>query len=367
MENSIILYSCYFCSMLQDLKVIELAGVLAGPAVGMFFVEMGAQVTKIENPLTGGDITRQWKIENEDINAATSSYFASVNWNKKHLFLNYTKEDKLQQLYALIADADVLICNWKQGDALRYKLDFQTILKLNPTIIYGCITGFGDDVNRVAYDAVLQAETGWMFMNGEVDEKPLKIPVAIIYLFAAHQLKEGILIALINKLKTGEGCEVSVSLYDAAIAALANQASNYLNTGNIPKPIGSLHPNIAPYGEIITCADGKQLLLAIGTDKQFKQFCDILDCSFLSEDERFSSNKNRVKNRTVLMSIIYEKPIEFKGKELLDICIKKGIPVGTVNNLEEVFQNPQAQKLILEDAIGKRVKTAVFKITKPLN
>ena len=348
--------------MLRDLKVIELAGVLAGPAAGLFFAELGANVIKVENPRTGGDITRQWKLQTEDPKSETSAYFASVNWNKQHLFLDYTLEKDLQKTYALISVADILICNWKSGDALKFKLDYTTIKKINPEIIYANISGFGEGDNRVAYDAVLQAETGWMFMNGTPESLPQKIPVAIIDLFAAHQLKEGILTAYIQKLKTGKGAFVSISLYDAAVASLANQAANYLNTGFFPQRSGSLHPNIAPYGEIITCADGNEIVLAIGTDKQFSELCQIINCSYLMLDDRFSTNANRVKNRTLLFQLIKDLFHTFNSNELLDACKEKNIPVGLIRNLEQVFENQAAQNLVLEDGIGKRVRSVVFKI-----
>ncbi|MFI5171253.1 MAG: CaiB/BaiF CoA transferase family protein [Chitinophagales bacterium] len=348
--------------MLKDLKVIELAGVLAGPAVGMFFAEMGATVIKIENNTTGGDASRKWKLPVEDKTLPGSAYFASVNWGKEHIFMDLTLAHDHNQLIELIKTADVLICNWKKGDARKFGLDHDAIKKINSRIIYGNITGFGDD-DRVAYDVVLQAETGWMFMNGSVDSPPVKIPVAIIDLFAAHQLKEGILVALINRMKTGEGAVVYVSLFDAAIAALANQASNYLITGHIPQRMGSLHPNIAPYGEIIKCLDGKEIVLAIATDKQFAAFCGLIGCDDLIKDENFITNTQRVKNRELLFRKIEEKTQLLNSSELMQHFISNNIPAGVIRNMEELFQQKRSVELILEDEVGKRVRTAVFNIT----
>lgn len=155
----------------------------------------------MENPKTNGDITRKWKLPEEDTTSPTSAYFASVNWNKQHVFLDYSKENDLQNIYLIIKEADVLICNWKMSDAVKYKLDYETIKTISPGIIYANISGFGDADPRVAYDIVLQAETGWMFMNGTPENKAQKIPVAIVDLFAAHQLKEGILVACIKNCK----------------------------------------------------------------------------------------------------------------------------------------------------------------------
>ncbi len=349
--------------MLRDLKVIELAGVLAGPAVGLFFAELGAQVIKVENPNTEGDITRKWKLPSEDPDLPASAYFAAVNWNKQHIFLDYSSNTDLQQIYLLIQEADVLICNWKMNDAIKYQLDHDTIKKINPDIIYGNISGFGENDPRVAYDIVLQAETGWMFMNGVPETQAQKIPIAIVDLFAAHQLKEGILVAYINKLKTGKGSYVSVSLFDAAVASLANQASNYLNTGIIPQRTGSLHPNIAPYGEIITTGDGIEFVLAIGTDKQFNLLCKLIGREDLTKDDRFNTNFARVIHRTILLDLIKDNFLRFKSEEFKNKCISLNIPIGEIRNIAQVFQQPEAGKLILKDAIGNRVRTAIFKIT----
>jgi len=349
--------------MLHDLKVVELAGVLAGPSVGLFFAELGAQVIKVENPKTEGDITRKWKLPVEDINAPTSAYFASVNWNKQHVFLDYTAQNDLQQIYLLIKEAEVLICNWKMYDSVKYKLDYATIKKINPNIIYANISGFGENDPRVAYDIVLQAETGWMFMNGTPETQAQKIPIAIVDLFAAHQLKEGILVAYIQKLKTGKGAFVSVSLYEAAIASLANQAANYLNTGIIPQRTGSLHPNIAPYGEIITTSDGNQFVLAIGTDKQFYALCALIGREDLIKDVRFNSNSSRVINRTILFELIKDTFLLFRSDDLIEKCITANIPIGAIRNMQEVFENSTASDLILTDEIGSRVRSVIFKIS----
>lgn len=349
--------------MLRDLKVIELAGVLAGPAVGLFFAELGAKVIKVENPRTNGDITRKWKLPVEDVTSKSSAYFASVNWNKQHVFLDYSSEQDLLKIYRLIEDADVVICNWKKNDAVKFKLDHATIKKINPGIIYANISGFGENDPRVAYDIVLQAETGWMFMNGTSETQAQKIPVAIIDLFAAHQLKEGILVAYIQKLKTGKGASVSVSLYDAAIASLANQAANYLNTGIIPQRTGSLHPNIAPYGEIILTADGQEFILAIGTDKQFYCLCELIGSGDLIEDTRFNTNSARVNNRIILFELIRNKFLTITSTDLVEKCISANIPIGAIKNMQEVFADQAAGDLVLEDEIGKRVRSVIFKIS----
>ncbi|MCX6296683.1 MAG: CoA transferase, partial [Bacteroidetes bacterium] len=213
-------------TIFKDLKVIELANVLAGPAVGMFFAELGAQVIKIENKSTNGDVTRSWKIAKEDQKINSSAYYASVNWNKKSMFLDLKDASDKSKIIELIKEADIVISNYKKGDDIKLGMDFETLKKTNPTLIYAHISGFGEENSRTAFDIVLQAETGFMFMNGTKESGPIKMPVALIDILAAHQLKEGVLVALIKRMQTGNGSKVSVSLYDSAIASLANQATN---------------------------------------------------------------------------------------------------------------------------------------------
>jgi len=353
--------------MLSNLKVIELASVLAGPDVGMFFAELGAKVIKIENKLQGGDVTRQWKSANEDKNSTVSAYFSSVNWNKEYLFLDLSDNNDRKQVYNLIKKSDIIIANFKSGDAVKLEMDYITLKKINPTLIYGEINGFGSATNRAAYDVVLQAETGFMSMNGTPESGPIKMPIAFIDILAAHQLKEGLLLALLKKEKTGLGAFIEVSLYDTAISSLKNQATNWLMNNLISQPIGSLHPNIAPYGETFKTKDHKLLVLAIGNDRHFKLLLSVIKATHLITDKRYANNQLRVQNRTQLAADL--KPFfELKTKkELMSQFLAQNIPVGAINNLSEVFENESAKNLILEEVIDgvntKRVKTAIFKIS----
>jgi crotonobetainyl-CoA:carnitine CoA-transferase CaiB-like acyl-CoA transferase len=348
--------------MLQHLKVIELASVLAGPATGMFFAELGAKVIKIENPKTNGDITRQWRLECENKTSEYSAYYASVNYGKEVLFIDISTTEGQLQVKELLKDADIVICNFKSGDAEKYQLDAHSLHLLNPMLIYASISGFGQADKRTAFDVVLQAESGFMGMNGTTESGPVKMPVALIDILAAHQLKEGILLTLLQREKNKKGAIVEVSLYDAAIASLANQASNWLNQNYIPSPIGSLHPNIAPYGESFVTADNKLLVLAIGNDKQFKTLCQILNIEKIAESSLYSNNHNRVKNRTKLAQLIAKEINKFHAKKIADLLINNQVPAGIIKNLDAVFEEESAKQLILTDPIGKRVKTAIFKI-----
>ncbi len=353
--------------MLSHLKVIELASVLAGPDVGMFFAELGAEVIKIENKLTKGDITRQWKLNSENKLANVSAYYSAVNWHKKVLLINLKDEKDRNKVYQLVKEVDIVIANFKYGDDLKLKMDYDTLKKHNPTIIYGAINGFGKNNNRIAYDVVLQAETGFMSMNGTQKSGPIKMPVALIDVLAAHQLKEGLLLALLNKEKTKKGAFVEVSLYDTAVASLKNQATNWLMNQHIAKPIGSLHPNIAPYGEIFLTKDNKLIVLAIGSDKQFVQLLKVIGAEQLIHNSKFLTNQKRVSNRKDLATRLAPFIKKETRKKLIQLLIQENIPTGAINNIKEVFENENAQQLILEENIEgiptKRVKTAIFKIS----
>jgi crotonobetainyl-CoA:carnitine CoA-transferase CaiB-like acyl-CoA transferase len=352
--------------MFKKLKIIEIAGVLAGPAVGMFFAELGAEVIKIENAKTGGDMTRKWKLPSENPNAKTSAYFSAVNYHKQYLFKDLSNPADQAEIHRLIKSTDVVLTNFKKGSDQKFKMDYETLSALNPGLIYASISGFDSNEDKVAFDLVLQAETGFMYMNGSPESGPVKMPVALIDVLAAHQLKEGILIALLKRNETGKGAHVSVSLEESALASLANQASNYLMAGHIPQRMGSLHPNIAPYGEILKTKDGFDVVLAVGTNHQFSALCKILEKDELIDDLRFNENNQRVKNRSELTIILARAVNEIPKDVLLDHCLKMKVPIAEIKNLEQVMKSPTAQKMILEETIDgeetKRLKTVAFRI-----
>ena len=349
---------------LKGLKVVELASVLAGPGVGVFFAELGARVVKIENKKTGGDVTRSWKLPAENKNTDVSAYFFSVNFFKKHLFLDLSNGNDYEKCVGHIADADVVIVNYKKGDDKKLRLDYKRLQKINPRLIYASITGFAKDADRVAYDLVLQAESGFMSMNGTAQSGPLKMPVALIDILAAHHLKEAILLALLERQRTGKGSRVTVSLFDAAVASLANQASNWLVAKHLPKRTGSLHPNIAPYGEIFQSKDKRMVTFAIGSDKQFADLCDLLGLGKLSRDKRFATNQLRVKNRQALFVLMAQKIKLFTAAVLQKQCTARMIPFARVRDLKEVFDLPEAHRLVVRTRRGPQaVRTAIFNVS----
>lgn len=350
-----------------QLKVVELASVLAGPAVGMFFAELGAEVVKIENKKTGGDMTRLWKLPSEDLSSAYSAYYASVNWNKKTYLLDLEDTHDRDLAYVLLTDADIVISNYRTEVAEKLGVDYPTLAERNPTLIFAQLNAFDAHSVRPAFDVVLQAEAGFLYMNGEADGPPVKMPVALIDVLAAHQLKEGILLALLRRTHTGKGAYVSVSLFESAVASLANQATNWLMAGHIPQRMGTQHPTIAPYGDMYSCRDGKSVVLAVGTEKQFKQLCEVLGVAELLTDVSFNTNVARVKNRAVLNRLLTEKIVLWEAEKLLDELEKRSVPAAVVRNVQEVFELPAAQAMVLEESlpngtVSRRVKTVAFEM-----
>jgi crotonobetainyl-CoA:carnitine CoA-transferase CaiB-like acyl-CoA transferase len=348
---------------LKHLKVIDLSTVLAGPSVGSFFAELGAEVIKVEHPVNK-DVTRSWKLPQEDKNMDVSAYFASVNYNKSYRFLDLTSDKDLTQLYEIVRDADIVLMNFKKGDQEKLGIEDNKLRAINNKLIIGKITGFGDESDRVAYDLILQAESGFMSMNGTAESGPLKIPVALIDVLAAHHLKEGLLLALLER-KTNahfKGQSISVSLYDAAVSSLINQASNYLMAGHIPERIGSLHPNIAPYGELFTTKDGGLITFAIGSNRHFELLCNWLRRNDLANDEKYSTVQSRVKNRTQLFKELQISVNQFEAEEVLSGMHTLKVPCARINSLKDVFSNEQANKMVLQETIHGKVTKRVSSI-----
>ena len=343
-------------TIFSALKVIDLSTVLAGPSVTTFFAELGAQVVKIENKLTP-DVTRSWKLPTENPDSAVSAYFSSVNYRKTYLHLDLRSEEDYRQFLDQIEDADILVSNFKKGDEDKLRVTDDVLRKINPTLIIGKISGFGSESDRVAYDLILQAETGFMSMNGTPESGPVKMPVALIDVLAGHHLKEGLLVALWEREKGQSAKTVTVSLYDAAVCSLMNQASNFLMTGQVPQRIGSLHPNIAPYGEIFKTIDGQSITLAIGSDAHFVKLCSVLGMNELPADMRFSSNTERVRHRDTLRELLAPPILLRKSDELLDDLLKQYVPAGKIKNLAEVFSEKKALVLVREETIdGQKTK-----------
>ena len=356
--------------MFKNLKVLDLSTVLAGPSVGTFFAELGAQVLKIED-LEHKDVTRTWKLKTEK-SMNIGAYFSSVNYNKKYLLLNFNDFKDKEIIKQHIKKSDIVLVNFREEVAKKLGFDSKSLLEYNPKLIIGRIKGFDYNEDRPAYDMILQAESGFLSMGGVKESGPLKMPVAMIDIVAAHQLKEGLLCALIQKKgnKSFKGREISVSLNKAALTALVNQASNFLMNDYIPEQIGNLHPNIAPYGEIFTSKDMKKFTLAVGTNLQFKKLWGLL---FNSTEipEQFSTNQKRVCNRNSLFLELQECIGQLEFTPFYNQCLKQNVPVGEIKNIAQVLNEAHNQDMILEEIIEntptKRMSSIAFEIKKGKN
>jgi crotonobetainyl-CoA:carnitine CoA-transferase CaiB-like acyl-CoA transferase len=337
--------------MLDDLLVLELASVLAGPSVGQFFAELGATVIKIENPRTGGDVTRRWRaptVDEAEEDDDRSAYFCCCNAGKQSMALNLSTDAGQNLLHDLAQDADMVLASYRPGSAEALGADYQTLADVNPDLIYGHVTGYGSERERAGYDAVIQAESGFMHMNGPADGPPTKLPVALMDVLAAHQLKEGLLVALLNRERGGDGAYVPVSLFQAAVSGLVNQATNWLVAGHSPQRMGSAHPNIAPYGTPYSTADDQSIVLAVGTDRQFEALCEILGRPDLADDPRFATNADRVEHRDALTQILDAQIGRFEAEDLLAALREHNVPAGMVRDVPAVFEQPTAQAMILD-------------------
>lgn len=346
------------------LRVLELASVLAGPQVGQFFAELGAEVLKIESP--AGDVTRTWRTTAETATTDTtvSAYFSASNWGKKSLVLDLTTTAGQAELHRLAAHADIILASYKPGDAEKLRADYVTLAQENPRLLYGHLTGYGPANPRAGYDAVLQAEAGFMHLNAAgPGQPPQKMPVAMIDLLAAHQLKEGLLTALFQRERTGRGALVQVNLLDSALASLANQAATYLVTGHDPQPLGSGHPSIVPYGTVYRAANGRQLVLAVGSDGQFRHLCAALERPEWATDVRFQTNVARVAHRAALEELLTARIAEVDGDALLAELERRAVPAGAVRPVGEALSQPSAAGMLLPAAgAGPRgLRTVAFR------
>ncbi len=349
------------------LRVLELASVLAGPQVGQFFAELGAEVLKIESP--AGDITRSWKTAAETavsfiaMDSSVSAYFSASNWGKSSLVLDLTTAVGQAELHRLAATADIVLASYKPGDAEKLRADYPTLAQENPRLIYGHITGYGPETARAGYDAVLQAEAGFMHLNAAgPGQPPQKMPVAMVDLLAAHQLKEGLLTALLQRERTGQGALVQVSLLDSALAALANQAATFLVTGHDPQPLGSGHPSIVPYGTLYRAAGGRPLVLAVGSDGQFRQLCAALGRPEWAADVRFATNAARVAHRAELEERLAATIATVDGVALLAELERRAVPAGAVRTVGEALALDSAREMLLPAANGAAgLRTVAFR------
>ena len=335
----------------KDLIVIELSSVLAGPLAGSFFAEQGAEVIKIEHPIYG-DVTRSWKTQSERTDSNTSAYYASANTGKRVLQIDLKSEEGKSWLEDKLSKADVLIQNFKEEDLEKFDLEPKAVAQKYPNLIHVRLVGFGSDPSRLAYDVVIQAETGYMHMNGQADGPPTRMPVALMDVLASEQIRSAAISGLYSRNNGYSGIYSEVSLEKSGLSALVNRATNYLMNGAEQSRLGSIHPNIAPYGEMIKIGNGREIVLAIGNDNQFCSLCKVLGCESLAEDARFISNIQRVKNRINLLEALQNAAVKFNDHEaLLKRFTSEGVPAGVIRPLSEVFERESAKEQLIDEGV----------------
>ena len=335
---------------LAGVRILDFTRILAGPWATQILADLGAEVIKIEHP-DGGDDTRSWgpPYVIDDAGADRgAAYFHSANRGKKSVVVDIRKPEGQRVLCALAKTSDVVIENFKVGGLAKYGLDYTNVSQVKPDIVYCSITGFGHTgpyADRAGYDFLIQAMGGLMSVTGQKEgtagAEPMKVGVALTDILTGLYAVIGILAALRHRDATGEGQQIDMALLDVQVATLANQAMNYLATGTSPRPLGNTHPSIVPYQAFET-SDG-YVILAIGNDGQFARFCEVAGVQGLASDDRFASNPERVRNRATLIPILQGVMSGRSMNEWIEALNAAHVPVGPINDLERVFDDPQIQ------------------------
>jgi len=341
---------------LQGIRVLDLSRVLAGPWCSQTLADLGADVIKVERPPQaghpGGDDTRGWGPpylrDAEGADTSEAAYYLGANRNKRSIAIDIACEQGQALIRALAAQADVLLENYKVGDLARYGLDAASLRALNPRLVFCSVTGFGQTGpyrDRAGYDYAVQGLGGLMSVTGERDALPgggpQKVGVAVADLFTGMYATVAILAALRHRDATGEGQVIDMALLDTQVAMLANLGANYLCTGQAPGRMGNAHQNIVPY-QTFQAADG-HLIVAVGNDKQFAKFCDLLGEPAWAADPRFATNAQRVRHRETLVPLLAARIATQPRQHWLDAMEAAKVPGGAINDLGEVFADPQVQ------------------------
>ena len=330
---------------LAGLKVVELARILAGPWIGQTLADLGADVVKVESP--DGDETRHWGppfVRNADGTEGDAAYFHCCNRGKRSVTADLASPHDQAWVRELVSSSDVLIENFKVGGLRKYGLDYPTLAKLNPRLVYCSVTGFGQDgpyAQRAGYDAMIQAMGGIMDLTGDPDGEPQKIGVAFADIFTGLYGVIGIQAALAARERSGRGQHIDMALLDCMVGVLANQAMNYLVSGTSPIRLGTAHPNIVPY-QVFATNDG-HLMLAVGNDAQFQKLCDVLRQPVIAADERYADNAGRVAHRDTLIPRLAEAFRQLPRDGTLRRLEQAGIPAGPINSVADVFRDPQVR------------------------
>jgi len=336
---------------LSHVRVLDLSRVLAGPWAGQNLADLGAEVIKVERPKVGDDSRAfgpPWVRDKEGRETKDSAYFTSANRGKKSITVNVAKPEGQALIRALARECDVLIENYKHGDLARYGLGYDEVRNVNPRLIYCSVTGFGQTGpyrERPGYDFMIQGMGGMMSVTGEPDGAPGGGPqragVPIADIITGMYASIAICAALASRAQTGKGQHLDLALLDSQVALLAYQNTNYFSTGKPPKRIGNLHPNIVPY-QPFKSSDG-EVIVACGNDNLFRKFCDAAGHPELATDPRFVTNGKRVENRAEMTRLIQEIFGKRTTVEWLELLESAGVPNGPINNIAQVFEEPQVQ------------------------
>jgi crotonobetainyl-CoA:carnitine CoA-transferase CaiB-like acyl-CoA transferase len=331
---------------LAGLKVVELARILAGPWCGQLLADLGAEVIKVERPGAGDD-TRHWGppflhgADGENLDAA---YFHACNRGKRSRFVDIATPEGQAEVRALIAEADVVIENYKVGGLVKYGLDPASLRAADPRLIVASITGFGQTgpyAARAGYDFIIQGMGGAMSLTGEPDGAAQKAGIAYADIFTGVYTAVAVLAALRHRDATGEGGHIDMALLDTQVGVLANQALNWMaDPAKVPHRMGNGHANLVPY-QAFHARDG-ELIVAVGNDAQFRKLCTVLGLD-LADDPRFSTNPARVTNRAVLIPLLETAIGSWAKADLYEALEAQGVPAGPINRLDEVFADPQVQ------------------------
>ena len=333
---------------LSNLRVLDLSRILAGPWCAQLLGDLGAEVIKVERPGAGDD-TRGWGppfLETEDGQAGDAAYFLCANRNKESVTIDFTRPEGQALIREMAMHCDIVIENFKVGGLAKYGLDYESLKAVNPRLIYCSITGFGQTgpyAKRAGYDFLIQAMGGLMSITGrkagEEGAGPQKVGVALTDILTGLYGAVGILAAVAERERSGEGQYIDVSLLDVHVACLANQAMNYLVGGTAPVSLGNSHPNIVPYQDFAT-RDG-HMVIAVGNDEQFARLCKVLGDDTLATDDRFRTNRGRVEHRMTLVPQLDALTRQRTTAEWVELLEQVGVPCGPINDLEQVFADPQ--------------------------
>ncbi len=336
---------------LAGLRVVELARVLAGPWAGQTLADLGAEVIKVEAPR--GDDTRQWGppfvTRDDDVSA---SYFHSTNRGKASVVVDFRTDAGKAKLLALLDGADILIENYKVGGLAKYGLDYDSLSDRFPGLIYCSITGFGQTgpyAHRAGYDFIIQGMSGLMSITGAPEGEPQKSGVAITDIFTGVYATTAILAAVHQRATTGRGQHIDMALLDVAVAVTSNQAMNYLTSGTVPGRMGNAHMNLTPY-QVFACADG-HIIIATGNDGQYQRLCRLLGLDDMAEAPAFLRNADRIANRDEMTRRLTEATVQRDRADLLAACEAEGVPAGPINDMGDVFADPQVQAREMQIAL----------------